>query len=76
MDQIIFLSDRGDCAGVIRPASVISGNAGPSKDKDRLLESTQTSGAAAVRSRRIFNVELFHAGSATLSTKHFCRVTE
>jgi len=56
-------------AGVIRFASLISDNAGPSTNKDRLLESTPTSGAAAVGSRRIVNVELFHAGSATSSTK-------
>ncbi len=61
-------------AGVIRSASLISGNAGLSTNKDCLLESTPTSGAAAVRSRRIVNVELFHAGLATLSTKRISDV--
>jgi hypothetical protein len=54
---------------VIRSASVISGNAGLSTNKDRLLQSTLTNGAAAVGSRKIVNVKLFHAGLATLLTK-------
>ncbi len=57
-------------AGVICPASLISDSAGPYMSKDRSLESTPKSGAAAAsRLESTVNVRLFAVGVTSLSTK-------